>query len=176
VVPPCRLLSNQASRDRRLDHLPRYCGGVLCLPSRIERIRRSDWRPQHGGCWSPTPKLTGEQPLGSEQIVKSDRTHQTEDIGPRSVLVLAGKLVGAHSNTVRPSRQNLALDSKQEFRRSAICSISATIGNRWSIFDVQMFISDQCSLAGKARVHRLKPNASTFIGRSRLWQALQPHQ
>src|SRR5262249_8027111 len=30
--------------------------------------------------------------------------------------------------------------------------------------------------AGKARVHRLKPNSLTFIGRSRLWQALQPHQ
>jgi len=30
---------------------------------------------------------------------------QTEDIRRRSVLVLAGKFVGAHSNTVRPSRQ-----------------------------------------------------------------------
>jgi hypothetical protein len=41
----------------------------------------------------------------------------------------------------------LALDSKQEFRRSAICSISATIGIDGRFL---MFISDQCSLAGKA--------------------------
>jgi hypothetical protein len=56
----------------------------------------------------PGPELTGKQRPGSEQIVKTGRLAQTEDIGRRSVLVLAGKFVGAHPNTVGPSRQKFS--------------------------------------------------------------------